>query len=236
MTADLFAELSEELTGGRSNVEPTRMFGSAGSRTHGKTFAMLVNGRLVVKLPRGRVEELLAAGAGDRFDPGHGRLMREWVSLAEAADPTACRKLMAEALAFVAAAVSSGGRGVGEQDQREQPGHLGFAGHQAVQQPGEPDRLGGEVARVQARPGTGGVALVEDQVQHVQNHAEPAGPLGRWWQHEPGADVADALLGPADPLRLVASGTRNAAAICAVVKPPTARKVSASCDGGDKTG
>ena len=63
-----------------------------------------------MKLPRDRVEELLAAGAGDRFDPGHGRLMREWISLAEATDPTTCRSLAAEALAFVAAAVASGGR------------------------------------------------------------------------------------------------------------------------------
>ena len=35
---------------------------------------------------------------------------------------------------------------------------------------------------------------------------------------------------------IVASGTRNAAAISAVVKPPTARSVSASCDGGDSAG
>ena len=111
MTAELFAQLSEELTDGLSDVEPTRMFGSAGLKTHGKTFAMLVRGRLVVKLPRDRVEELLGAGAGDRFDPGHGRPMREWVSLADATDPTTCRMLMAEALAFVAAAVASGGRG-----------------------------------------------------------------------------------------------------------------------------
>jgi TfoX/Sxy family transcriptional regulator of competence genes len=88
----------------------SRVFGSAGLKTHGNAFAMLVRGRLVVKLPGDRVEELLAAGAGARFDSGHGRLMREWVSLAEAADPTTCRMLMAEALAFVAAAVSSGGR------------------------------------------------------------------------------------------------------------------------------
>jgi len=37
--------------------------------------------------------------------------MRERVSLAEATDPTTCRMLMAEALAFVAAAVASGRRG-----------------------------------------------------------------------------------------------------------------------------
>jgi hypothetical protein len=36
--------------------------------------------------------------------------------------------------------------------------------------------------------------------------------------------------------RSVASGTRNARATSAVVKPPTARKVSAICDAGDTEG
>jgi hypothetical protein len=40
-----------------------------------------VASRLVVKLPRDRVDEPRPIGAGDRFDPGHGRLMRERVSL-----------------------------------------------------------------------------------------------------------------------------------------------------------
>jgi hypothetical protein len=35
---------------------------------------------------------------------------------------------------------------------------------------------------------------------------------------------------------MVASGTRKARAISAVVKPPTARKVSAICDAGDSDG
>ncbi len=35
---------------------------------------------------------------------------------------------------------------------------------------------------------------------------------------------------------MVASGTRNAAAIWALVRPPTARSVSASCDGGESAG
>jgi len=100
MTAELFAQLSEELTGGRHAVEPARVFGSTGLKTHGKTFAMLVKDRLVVKLPRHRVEELLAAGVAERFDPGHGRLMREWIGLTEATDPAICQSLMAEALAF----------------------------------------------------------------------------------------------------------------------------------------
>ena len=35
---------------------------------------------------------------------------------------------------------------------------------------------------------------------------------------------------------IVASGTRNAVAISAVVSPPTARRVSANCDGADSDG
>jgi hypothetical protein len=39
---------------------------------------MLVKGRFVAKLPRGRVDELVSGGSGEYFDPGHGRLMKEW--------------------------------------------------------------------------------------------------------------------------------------------------------------
>ena len=57
-------------------------FGSSALQIRGKIFAMLVKGRLVVKLPRQRVDALVASGDGERFDPGHGRLMKEWFSLA----------------------------------------------------------------------------------------------------------------------------------------------------------
>jgi hypothetical protein len=48
---------------------------------NGKIFAMLVRGKLVVKLPRQRVDELVAARAGTYFDPGHGRLMKQWIAI-----------------------------------------------------------------------------------------------------------------------------------------------------------
>lgn len=70
--------------------EPTgrRSFGSSGQLTvGGKIFAMLVRDRLVVKLPRERVDALVAAGDGERFDPRRdGRLMKEWLVLDPASE------------------------------------------------------------------------------------------------------------------------------------------------------
>ena len=60
---------------------------------------MLANGELVVKLPKQRVEELIASGTGKRFDPGHGRLMKEWVAIAPAGGDWAA--LAEEARQFV---------------------------------------------------------------------------------------------------------------------------------------
>ena len=75
-------------------------FGASALKVNDKIFAMLVKGRLVVKLPRPRVEELIAAGAGGRFDPGHGRLMKEWVSV-DPRSEQAWLALASEAMGFV---------------------------------------------------------------------------------------------------------------------------------------
>jgi hypothetical protein len=57
-------------------------FGSSALKVGGRIFAMLSSrGEFVVKLPRRRVGELIGSGDGDRFDPGHGRLMKEWLAL-----------------------------------------------------------------------------------------------------------------------------------------------------------
>jgi hypothetical protein len=56
---------------------------------------------LVVKLPKARVDALVAAGEGRRFDPGHGRLMKEWLSL-EPVSELEWLPLAREAMAFVA--------------------------------------------------------------------------------------------------------------------------------------
>ena len=63
-------------------VSQKRMFSSRNVlNVDGKIFAMLVKDKIVVKLPRQRVDELVGARKGSYFDPGHGRLMKEWVAV-----------------------------------------------------------------------------------------------------------------------------------------------------------
>jgi hypothetical protein len=77
-----------------------RRFGAGALKVGGKIFAMLVNDQLVVKLPQQRVDMLIAGGDGVRFDPGHGRLMREWLAVAPT-NAQAWLPLAQEALVFV---------------------------------------------------------------------------------------------------------------------------------------
>jgi len=58
-----------------------KKFGSNGLKVNGKLFALFTQGTLVVKLPRERVVEQIAEGVGKPFDPGHGRLMKEWLTV-----------------------------------------------------------------------------------------------------------------------------------------------------------
>jgi TfoX/Sxy family transcriptional regulator of competence genes len=78
-----------------------RAFGSTSLKTNGKIFAMIVKDRLVVKLDRRRVDELVEAGKGQRFDPGHGRLQKEWLDIDSASDDV-WLDLATESEAFVA--------------------------------------------------------------------------------------------------------------------------------------
>src|SRR5215218_8768817 len=99
--AALFESLCEEYAGvsGVTVPEGGSGFGSNAIKINKSIFAMLVNDRLVVKLPAGPVAELISSGGGLPFDAGKGKPMKEWVALN--VDDEACRELVAEALAFV---------------------------------------------------------------------------------------------------------------------------------------
>ena len=93
---------SGEATYGNAAADgPKRAFGATSLKTGGKIFAMLVHDRLVVKLPAGRVSALVDDGMGEPFDPGHGRVQKEWLSLSSE-DPAAWRAIASEAEAFIA--------------------------------------------------------------------------------------------------------------------------------------
>ena len=104
MTPDeRFVALVTEFAGrpGISVPEPGRHgFGSSALRVNGSIFAMLVGGRLVVKLPRHRVDALIGSGAGGGFDAGKGRPMKEWLTVAGDEEET-WRALAIEAIDFV---------------------------------------------------------------------------------------------------------------------------------------
>lgn len=76
-------------------------FGSTGQlKVDGKIFAMLVKGKLVLKLPRESVDALVESGDGERFDAGKGKPMHEWLALS----PTSKKPwvtLAGQAMAFV---------------------------------------------------------------------------------------------------------------------------------------
>lgn len=82
------------------HVTRKRMFTSDNVlAVRGKIFAMLVRGAFVAKLPKDRVDELVRGGIGGHFDPGHGRLMKEWVVVGAGRAPWV--ELAKEAYQFV---------------------------------------------------------------------------------------------------------------------------------------
>ena len=98
-----YEDLVDEFAGAEGITLPPggRGFGRGSLRYRGKIFAMFVRGQLVLKLPRDRVDELVADGHGVRFDANKGTPMKEWFSL----DPESAlgwSPLAREALDFAA--------------------------------------------------------------------------------------------------------------------------------------
>jgi TfoX/Sxy family transcriptional regulator of competence genes len=83
------------------DVSTGKSFGSTGLKTNRKVFAMLIKDKLVVKLPRTQVDERINAGRGTAFDPGHGRLMKEWLSIDVGEGETEWHTLVDVAKAYV---------------------------------------------------------------------------------------------------------------------------------------
>jgi TfoX/Sxy family transcriptional regulator of competence genes len=85
----LYRKIAEKLLGQQEAAEllalkPGRQrFGSQALKVDDKIFAMLVRERFILKLPRMRVETLIATGLGTAFDAGKGRPMKEWVAITE---------------------------------------------------------------------------------------------------------------------------------------------------------
>jgi hypothetical protein len=78
-----FEDLVDEFVGlpGVTPPQGGSGFGRSGLRYERKIFAMFVRGRLVLKLPARRVDTLVEAGEGVRFDANKGTPMKEWFSL-----------------------------------------------------------------------------------------------------------------------------------------------------------
>ena len=97
----LFESLCDEYANVSGVTVPTggSGFGSNAIKINKSIFAMLVDDRIVVKLPAARVAQLISDGDGVPFDAGKGKPMKEWVGLTVA--DAACRELVGQAMAFV---------------------------------------------------------------------------------------------------------------------------------------
>jgi len=107
-SAARYAAVAKALAGRRGvsysdAVGAKRGFGADALKVDNRIFAMLASrDEFVVKLPRQRVDALVAEGFGKRFDPRRkGKLMKEWLVVAPGFEDR-WLPLAIEALEFVA--------------------------------------------------------------------------------------------------------------------------------------
>jgi hypothetical protein len=95
-----FLALASAMLQDEAVTQPERRgFARGGLMRHSKLFATLRGDALLLKLPAGRVAQLIASGHGTAFDANKGRPMKEWVLANREAD---WEGLAREAAAFVA--------------------------------------------------------------------------------------------------------------------------------------
>ena len=99
---EVFWELIDELRVQDPRIEEGTIMGGRCARVAGEFLALVdfKDSGMVVKLPRARVDELIAQGAGRSFAPA-GKVFREWVSIPRR-DRRRWRSLLREGVAFVA--------------------------------------------------------------------------------------------------------------------------------------
>jgi TfoX/Sxy family transcriptional regulator of competence genes len=76
-----FYQSQREALLGDASITQKKMFGTAALCAGGKVFMFPWRGTLVVKIPAAQVDELIAAGHAERFDPGHGRTSATWAAV-----------------------------------------------------------------------------------------------------------------------------------------------------------
>ena len=82
------------------SISEKKMFGTTALFVGGKVFMFPWKHTLVVKIPAARVDELIASGHAELFDPGHGRTSKTWASVFASAHDL-WPQLAHEARAFV---------------------------------------------------------------------------------------------------------------------------------------
>ena len=98
----LFWDLIDELRAKDPRIEEGTIMGGRCARVSGEFLALVdfKNSGLVVKLPRERVDALIAQGKGQAFAPA-GKVFREWIAIPRR-DRRRWRALLCEGIAFVA--------------------------------------------------------------------------------------------------------------------------------------
>jgi uncharacterized protein (TIGR02453 family) len=124
---DLFWDLVEPMYADPA-VQRSTMMGLPCVRLDGRFFASLDRrtAALLVKLPRERVDRLIADGVGEPFAPA-GRVFREWVAV-PTADRRRWRRLLTEARDHAAGSVAPASRTAGTTGPAEAAGPAAFRG------------------------------------------------------------------------------------------------------------